>query len=95
MTLDEVLLILNFCKSSEYYVSYYRALTNLLQDVIYFLVNQENEQHRADPLGMISHEISLITIFGHKHFWQRYHHQKFNIFHEKRPTASDFGSILV
>ena len=30
-----------------------RALTNLLQDIIYFLANQENEQHRADPLEVI------------------------------------------
>ncbi len=29
-----------------------RALTNLLQDVIYFLANQENEQHREDPLDV-------------------------------------------
>lgn len=31
---------------------YFRALTNLLQDVIYFLANQENEQHRAEPLDV-------------------------------------------
>ena len=45
-------------------------------------------------LGMISHKISLITIFGHKHFRQKFH-QKFDIFHEKISTASDFGSYLV
>ena len=38
-------------------------------------------------LGMISHKMSLITIFGHKHF-----RQKFDIFHEKISTASDFVS---
>ena len=41
-------------------------------------------------LGMISHKMSLITNFGHKHF-----RQKFNIFHEKISTAPDFGSYLV
>ena len=41
-------------------------------------------------LGMILHKMSLITIFGHKHF-----RQKFDIFHEKISTASDFGSYLV
>ena len=35
---------------------------------------------------MISHEMSQITIFGHKHFIQ-----KFDNFHEKISTASDFG----
>ena len=39
-------------------------------------------------LGMISQKKSLITIFGHKHF-----RQKFDIFHEKNSTAS--GSYLV
>ena len=43
-----------------------------------------------DPLGMISHKMSLITIFGYKHF-----RQKFDIFHKKISTASDFGSYLV
>ena len=46
------------------------------------------------PLGMISHKMSLITIFGHKHFRQKFH-PKFDIFHEKISTASDFGSNLV
>ncbi len=30
-----------------------RSLTTLLQDVIYFLANQENEQHREDPLEVM------------------------------------------
>ncbi|CAB4057996.1 ITPR1 [Lepeophtheirus salmonis] len=30
-----------------------RSLTNLLQDIIYFLANQENEQHRVDPLEVM------------------------------------------
>ena len=37
----------------------------------------------AEELGTMSHKMSLITIFGHKHF------------HEKISTASDFGSFLV
>ena len=44
-------------------------------------------------LGMISHKMSLITIFGHKHFTQKFH-QKVDIFHEKNSTVSDFGSYL-
>ena len=31
----------------------FRALTNLLQDVIFFLANQENDQHGVDPLDVI------------------------------------------
>ena len=46
---------------------------------------------RRSSVGMISHKKSLITIFGHKHFRQKFH-QKFDIFHEKISTASDFGS---
>ena len=42
---------------------------------------------------MVSHKMSLITIFGHKHFRQNFH-QKFDIFYEKISTASDFGSYL-
>ena len=45
------------------------------------------------PLGMISHKKSLITIFGHKYFRQKFH-SKFDIFHVKISTASDFGSYL-
>ena len=26
-----------------------------------------------DGLGMVSHKMSLITIFGHKHFRQKFH----------------------
>ena len=37
--------------------------------------------------------MSLITIFGHKHFRQKFH-QKFDIFHEKISTASDFGFLV-
>ena len=48
----------------------------------------------VDKLGMISHKMSLITIFVNKHFRQKFH-QKFDIFHEKISTASDFGSYLV
>ena len=46
-----------------------------------------------DVLGMISHKMSQITIFGHKLFWQKFH-QKFGIFHKKISTAFDFGSYL-
>ena len=44
-------------------------------------------------LGMISHKKSLITIFGHKHFKQKFH-QKFEHFHKKFSTPSDFGSYF-
>ena len=54
----------------------------------------ETPEEELDTLGMISHKMSLITIFGHKHFRQKFH-QKFDIFHEKISTASDFGSYLV
>ena len=36
----------------------------------------------GEPIGMISHKISLITIFGHKYFRLKFH-QKFEIFHKK------------
>ena len=51
-----------------------------------------NKQAHVE-LGMISHKKSLITIFGYKHFRQKFY-QKFDIFHEKISTASDFGSYL-
>ena len=54
----------------------------------------ETPEEELDTLGMISHKMSLIIIFGHKHFRQKFH-QKFDIFHEKISTASDFGSYLV
>ena len=44
-------------------------------------------------LGMISHKKSLITVFGHKHFRQKFHHN-FDIFHEKISTAFVFGLNL-
>ena len=34
-------------------VCFFRSLTSLLQDIIYFLANQENEQHREDPLEVM------------------------------------------
>ena len=42
--------ILMQCKQT---VLVYRSLTSLLQDIIYFLANQENEQHREDPLEVM------------------------------------------
>ena len=51
-------------------------------------------QSLQKKLGMISHKMSLITIFGHNHFKQKFHH-KFDTFYEKILTASDFGSYLV
>ena len=36
----------------------------------------------GSDLGMISHKMSLITIFGHKYQNQKFH-QHFYIFHEK------------
>ena len=30
-------------------------LALFLSDIIYFIANQENEQHRADPLGKSAH----------------------------------------
>ena len=41
-----------------------------------------NENCLGLILGMFSHEMSLITIFVHKHFRQKCHH-KFDIFQEK------------
>ena len=51
------------------------------------------ENNQPVIIGMISHKISLITIFGHKHFRQKFL-QKFDIFHKKISTAFDFGSYL-
>ena len=31
----------------------FRALTTLLEDIIYFLADQENEQHRVTPLDLM------------------------------------------
>ena len=53
----------------------------------------EGECYRISSLkteiGMISHKMSLITIFGHMHF-----KQKSWFFHQKISTVSDFGSYL-
>ena len=53
----------------------------------------ENDKVIVRMLGMISHKKSLITIFGHKHFRQKFHHN-FDIFHEKISTAFVFGLNL-
>ena len=63
------------------------GLLNTMETIL--TVMEDNEELHAQ-LGMISHNKSLITIFGHKHFMQ-----KFDNFHEKISTASDFGSDLV
>ena len=44
-------------------------------------------------LGMISHEKSLTTIFGHKHNMKNVN-KKFGIFQEKISTAFGFGLYL-
>ena len=44
-------LIFDFSSSYDSFFSF-RKLNNLLQDIIYFLANQENEQHRVDPLDV-------------------------------------------
>ena len=59
----------------------------------------ENEKLRQEiaeleiKLGMISHKKSQITIFGHKHKIKNFI-KKFDIFHEKITTATDFGLYL-
>ena len=64
-------------------------LPTCLIDIIKFINSEDGKE-----LGMTSHKMSLITIFGHKLFRQKFH-QKFDIFHKKISTDSDFGSYLV
>ena len=45
-------------------------------------------------LGMILHKMSLITIFGHKHFRLKFH-QKFESFHKKNFNNLWFGSYFL
>ena len=56
--MDVLPIIMQFFKKLHTYLilypSFFRALTNLLQDVIFFLANQENDQHRTDPLDVIA-----------------------------------------
>ena len=50
--------------------------------------------HNVDELlGMFSHKISLITIFGHKHLMQKFL-QKFDILYEKIFNSLWFVSYL-
>ena len=42
----------NECYNLSRFFSF-RALTNLLEDIIYFLADQENEQHRIAPLELM------------------------------------------
>ena len=51
---------------------------NIVRFYDYWEVNKQ-----AAKIGMISHKMSLITIFGHKHFRQKFL-QKFAIFWETR-----------
>ena len=69
---------------------FYHKLKDLMADI------RKNEYFGSvKALGsMVSHKMSLIPIFDHKHFRQKFH-QKFDIFQEKISTASDFGSYLV
>ena len=65
----------------------YRDCGNSFDGLVWHI---ETTRMSGHDLGIISHKMSLITIFGHKHF-----RQKFDIFHGKFSTASDFGSYLV
>ena len=38
---------------NNYFLYLLRALTTLLEDIIYFLADQENEQHRIAPLELM------------------------------------------
>ena len=38
---------------NNYFLYLHRALTTLLEDIIYFLADQENEQHRIAPLELM------------------------------------------
>ena len=35
--------------------------------------HHQEQDHKYEQLGMISHKKSLITNFGHKHYWQKFH----------------------
>ena len=52
----------------------------------------EDEMTLYYQLGTISHKMTLITIFGHTHFRQKFHQ---NFFTRKFSTAYDFGSYRV
>ena len=53
-------------------------LPTCLIDIIKFINSEDGKE-----LGMTSHKMSLITIFGHKLFRQKFH-QKFDIFHQNK-----------
>ena len=57
---------------------FYHKLKDLMADI------RQNEYFGSvKALGsMVSHKMSLITIFGHKHFRQKFH-QKFDFFKKK------------
>ena len=42
--------------------------------------------------GMVSNKMLVVTIFGHKHFNQKFH--QFVIFYEKISTTFNIGSYL-
>ena len=68
------------------------SFVSILQTMIHFneWSKRRHTLHRMILVGMVSHKMSQITIFGHKHF-----RQKFDILYKKISTASDFGSYLV
>ena len=53
---------------------------------------EDNSEYMTE-LGMFSHKMSLITIFGHKHKIKNFI-KKFDIFHEKISMAFGFWSIF-
>ena len=57
------------------------------------LIKPITKPKKPFPLGMVSHKISLITIFGHKHFRRNFLH-KFDIFQEKNYNSLWFWFIF-
>ena len=93
-----LLMICNWSLTSVLFDGHIRNIENLQYSIYWTFTISSALELPSDllsiwGLGMFSHKMSLITIFGQKHFRQKFH-QKFDVFDEKNFICFYFGIKL-